>query len=403
MSETAPAVPRPRHFSIVTETYPPEVNGVARTLGQLVRGLRARGHVVSVIRPRQHAWDGRCARDSDMIDDATTLVRGVPLPRYAGLQMGVPAPGKLRETWTRDRPDAVYVATEGPLGHSAMRMGRRLGVPVVSGVHTNFHRYMRHYRAGALQHVALRYLRHFHGLTDRTLVATAELRDRLEALGFANLAVLGRGVDTRLFTPERRSAALRASWGASTHDLVVLQVGRLAPEKSPALGIEAYRAMAGAGGASRCVMVGEGPLRATLQRANPDVVFTGELTGEPLATHYASADVFVFPSDTETFGNVTLEAMASGLAVVAYDDAAAKVHIAHGVSGVLAPHGDARAFVAEAVALVRSPERLAEMRRLARAATAPLDWRRIVERFESILTGAPKRADDLALRRRETS
>jgi glycosyltransferase involved in cell wall biosynthesis len=268
----------------------------------------------------------------------------------------------------------------------------------VSGFHTNFHQYASHYGVAWLERATLRYLRHFHNMTDGTVVPTADLRDRLRGLGFSSVEVLARGVDTGLFSPERRSQALRASWGVLAGGLVVLYVGRIAAEKNLPLAIAAYRAIAArAGRASRGVVVGDGPLRGALQRANPDLIFTGALTGEQLATHYASADVFVFPSETETFGNVILEALASGLAVVAYNYAAASMHITHGASGVLVPYGDARAFVAEATALGRSADRLAAMRSQARAAMARLDWRRIVERFESILTGVPAPADLLML------
>jgi glycosyltransferase involved in cell wall biosynthesis len=308
----------------------------------------------------------------------------------------------LRDVWTRRRPAAVYVATEGPLGYSAVLTARRMGIRVVSGFHTNFHGYLRHYRAAWLRHVALGYLRHVHNLADATVVATEALRERLHALGFANLAVLGRGVDTELFSPARRSAGLRVAWGVAENELVVLHVGRIAPEKNLALAIEAYRAMARDGRAARFVVVGDGPLRGAVQRANPDLIFTGVLTGERLAAHYASADVFVLSSETETFGNVTLEALASGLAVVAFDDAAASVHVADGVSGALAPRGDARAFVAAARDLVQAPERLAGMRRRARAAVADLDWCRIVERFESLLEGPLDHDDALVPRRKET-
>jgi hypothetical protein len=203
---TEDAVPRRRRFAIVTETYLPEVNGVAMTLGQLVDGLGARGHAVSLIRPRQHARDGRSAR-WERVDVSTTLVPAMPLPGYAGLQMGVPAGATLRDEWRRRRPDAVYVATEGPLGYSAVRTARRLGIRVLGGFHTNFHGYLRHYHAAWLQHVALGYLRHVHNLMDGTIVATADLRRRLQGLGFTNLQVLGRGVDTQRFRPERRCGA----------------------------------------------------------------------------------------------------------------------------------------------------------------------------------------------------
>ena len=378
------------HICVVTETYPPEINGVALTMSRLVQGLHARGHVVSVVRPRQHAGD-RADKGRNL---AVTLVRGVALPGYAGLRMGLPAGGLLRQRWTWRRPDVVYVATEGPLGWSAVRAARRLGLPVLSGLHTNFHRYAEHYHARWLGRGVAHYLRRFHNRTGGTLVATPDLHQELEAAGFENVNVFGRGVDGRLFTPERRCAALRRAWGVSEPTLVVLYVGRLAPEKNIELAVEAYRAMQRERGRVRFVVVGDGPLRATLQGAHPDLVFCGALTGEPLATHYASADVFLFPSETETFGNVTLEALASGLAVLAYDHAAARMHIVDGRTGALAPYRDRQAFLQRASALARAPEDVARLRRAARESVVHLGWDHVVDRFEQLLI-------DVAWARRE--
>jgi glycosyltransferase involved in cell wall biosynthesis len=357
---------------------------VALTLARLVAGLRAQGHAVSVVRPRPHAPGGA----GDHREPAATLVRSAPVPGYAGVRVGWPAPRVLRERWTRQRPDVVYVATEGPLGWSAVRTAGRLGIPVFSGFHTNFHGYAKHYRAGWLRPVISRYLRRFHNRTAGTFVPSRDLRDQLGAQGFRNLSVLGRGVDSQLFSPDRRSASVRDSWGVSDSDLVALYVGRVAPEKNVQLAIEAYRAMQRAGRSPRFVVVGDGPLRAALQRAHPDLLFCGVQTGPRLAACYASADVFLFPSETETFGNVTLEAMASGLGVVAYDYAAARHHIEPGETGVLVRYGDRRAFVEEAAALARSPASLHRLRRQARAHAAAVDWHRVVERFEGLLTGA---------------
>jgi glycosyltransferase involved in cell wall biosynthesis len=300
-----------RHVCVVTETYLPEINGVAATLAQLAAGMRARGHTVSLVRPRQPSADPPGARP----ESGTMLVAGMPLPGYKGLRVGFPAGAVLRTAWRRSRPDAVYVATEGPLGWSAVRAGAALGIPVYSGFHTNFHRYVQHYGAAWLRHPITTYLRRFHNATTGTLVSTVGLREELTAAGFTNLSVLGRGVDNDRFDPARRSTALRAAWGASEKDLVVLCVGRIAPEKNVELAVAAYRAMQRGNARLRFVIVGDGPLGASLARAHPDLVFRGFRTGDDLATHYASGDVFLFPSETETFGNVTLEAMASGLAV----------------------------------------------------------------------------------------
>jgi glycosyltransferase involved in cell wall biosynthesis len=379
----------PRHFCVVTETYAPEINGVATTLAHLVSGLRARGHRVSLVRPRQR---GEALGPS--ADAATMLVAGVRLPGYRGLQIGLPAGAALRAAWTRSRPDVVYAATEGPLGWSALRAGAALDVPVYSGFHTNFHTYVGHYRAGWLRHAVAGYLRHFHNTSAGTLVSTECLRAELAAAGFRGLGVIGRGVDSRRFDPARRSTALRESWGAAEDDLVVLYVGRLAPEKNVGLAIEAHSAMRRESSRLRFVLVGDGPLGPALRHDHPDLVFAGFRTGNDLAAHYASADVFLFPSETETFGNVTLEAMASGLGVIAYDYAAARVHIESGVNGLAVPEGDRRGFIAAAVKLAREPELVASMRRRARAAMEAVDWAHVVERFERLLTGVARREEN---------
>jgi len=377
---------------LVTETYPPEINGVALTVARIAEGLRARGHAVSVVCPRRRAAVRRSI-DLDVIE-----VRGVALPGYPGLRAGLPAGRTLCEVWTRERPDIVYVATEGPLGWSAVSTARQLGVPVWSGFHTRFPEYVRHYGAPWLATAARSYLRRFHNRTLGTLVADAALRDELAATGFENVQVLGRGVDCEHFCPGRRSAALRASWGVREQDLAALYVGRVAAEKNVPLAIEAYRAMTRAETRVRLVVVGDGPLRHALEGAHTDVLFRGVLTGEALATHYASADVFLFPSETETFGNVTLEAMASGLAVIAYDYAAAGAHIVDGASGILVPRGDASAFVASATALARSPERVLPLGLAAREHAATVGWPVILDAFEALLLGDQRPSDALSAR-----
>jgi glycosyltransferase involved in cell wall biosynthesis len=368
---------------VVTETFPPEINGVTLTLGHLVSGLRSRGHRVSLVRPRQPAVDA----PGDPVDPALTLVPGLALPGYAAVRMGLPAGAHLRERWRRRTPDAIYVATEGPLGWSAVRAARRLRLPVLAGFHTNFHRYARHYHLGWVEGLVAWYLRDLHNRATGTVVATPDLRDHLHRRGFRNVSVLGRGVDGTLFSPARRSASLRRSWGVSERDLVAVCVGRVAAEKNVRLAIEAYRAMQGRHPTCRLVLVGDGPLRRRLERAHPDLFFAGMLTGELLAAHFASADLFLFPSETETFGNVILEALASGLFVVAFDYAAARAHVRPGVTGVLAPLGDARGFVAAAARLAESPDRVRRVPEEVRDSVSHLDWGRVVDRFEALLAG----------------
>jgi glycosyltransferase involved in cell wall biosynthesis len=375
---------RRRHFCIVTETYPPELNGVALTLARLVDGLRLQGHGVSVVRPRQPIRDTGESSDHKL----ETLVPGLPLAGYRGLRFGLPSGERLRRRWSVCRPDAVYVATEGPLGWSAIQAARRMKIPVFSGFHTNFDRYAKHYHAGWLRPFVAAYLRSFHNRTNGTLVGSPDLRDRLQAMGIANVGVLGRGVDSRMFNPGRRSAEIRRMWRATDHDHIALYVGRIAPEKNLTLAIDAYRAMQQVNRRVKFVVVGDGPLRATLQAKNSDLIFCGVHTGTELAKRYASADIFLFPSETETFGNVTLEAMASGLVVVAFNYAAARTHIAHGRTGVLVPNGNSQAFVEAAIKVVGETSSLVAMRRQARAYAASLDWRIVIEKFAALLSGA---------------
>ncbi|NIF28633.1 glycosyltransferase family 1 protein [Pantoea sp. Tr-811] len=371
-------------ITLVSETFPPEINGVANTLGRLSEGLRQRGHRVEVVRPRQ-ANDLPAADDQDVL-----LCRGWALPGYPGLQWGEVSMHKLLRRWRRQRPDVLYIATEGPLGLSALRAARRLGVAVVSGFHTNFPQYSGQYGLGLLARLLTHYLRWFHRRTAATLVPSASQRLELERRGFERLALMARGVDAGLFNPARRNQALRDSWGLATDDIAVLHVGRLAAEKNLTLLHPCLQALQQRYPQRRLrlIVVGDGPQRATLEQQMPDAVFCGAQRGEALAEHYASGDLFLFPSLTETFGNVVLEAMASGLAVVAFDEAAAAQHIRPGHTGALAMPGDQAAFIDAACWLLEESETLRRVRLNARQHASRQGWPAIVEQFESHLFNA---------------
>jgi glycosyltransferase involved in cell wall biosynthesis len=381
LEQRLPAVRSNLTVAIVTETYPPEVNGVALTLARLASALEHHAHRVQVIRPRQATEDlpGRRETFEEL------LVAGIRIPRYKGLRVGLPAGGALRRLWMLRRPDIVHVATEGPLGWSAVAAAVALRLPVATAFHTNFHRYSAHYGFGFLGKPIARYLRCFHDRAQATMVPTAELKRELERQGYRDVRVVARGVDARMFDPRRRSEYLRRSWGVREGGLVALHVGRLAPEKNLRLAARAAEAMRAVNPHLRMVWVGDGPERTVMQRSLPGHVFAGMRTGEDLATHYASADVFLFPSTTETFGNVTLEAMASGLAIVAYDYAAAAQHLEHGVSGLLAPPGDETAFVRCAEETMVRAAWLAGLRRRAREAATHVDWENVYSDYERVL------------------
>ena len=382
--EDLPTAQAQLRIAVVTETYPPEVNGVAITLKRVVDGLRARGHMVQLVRPRQ-ANDGGQAMPTESGD---VLMRGMPIPRYPHLQLGLPSRKRLEPLWTLKRPDVVHIATEGPLGWSALRVARKLRIPVTSDFRTNFHAYSSHYGMGWLSKPIKAYLKRFHNQTLTTMVPTKGLADRLKQAGFERLKVVARGVDAEQFHPGFRSHTLRASWGANTDTPVILCVGRLAKEKNLPLLVRAYAQAKLTRPEIKLVMVGDGPARAELQASIPDAIFTGTLTREVLATHYASADIFGFPSQSETFGNVVLEAMASGLAVVAFDYAAAAENIEHDHSGLLAHTDDDEAFVRLLVDLAQSNSQLARLRTAARDAARGCDWHSIVGQIESVMQQA---------------
>ena len=362
-------------LAVVTETFPPEINGVATSIARMLEALERRGHCVLITRPRQA---GDCAGSGDLESRTTITVRGFPLPGYPGLRFGLPAASTLREVWSRDRPDLVHVVTEGPLGWSAVSAARRLGLPVTSDFRTHFDHYSGHYGYGWIRHGVSRYLRRFHARTDLTFVPTERLSSDLAQQGYSNLRVVGRGIDARLFHPGRRSSDLRGRWGLGPDDLAIIYVGRIAPEKNLDLVLRAFEAIRRERHEARLVFVGDGPALASLQHAAPEHVYAGMRAGEDLARHYASGDLFLFPSLTETFGNVTLEALASGLGVVAFDYAAAGELVQHGENGMLAPLGNGGAFVEHAVRLATKPQLLSSVRERARTSIATRHWDAIV-------------------------
>jgi glycosyltransferase involved in cell wall biosynthesis len=368
-------------LALVTETYPPEVNGVAMTLSRLVGGLRAAGHEVEVVRPRQAHETGAAAAED-------FVVPGMAIPFYDALRIGLPVVSRLEARWRAWRPDVVHVATEGPLGLASLAAAERLGLPATSSFHTNFHAYGGHYGVAALRDVTLAYLRWFHNRTRCTLAPTRQMVGELAGARFRGLGVMARGVDTALFDPARRDEALRASWGAAPGDPVALYVGRIAAEKNLGLAVEAFLRLREREPRLRFVLVGDGPAKEGLMRAHPEFHYAGMRRGGELATHYASGDLFLFPSVTETFGNVVTEALASGLVAVGYDYAATREHVREGRNGFVATFGDPAAFHAAAARALAARERWPELRAAARRTALGLTWEAVVARFVGDLRAA---------------
>lgn len=375
-------------IALVTETWPPEINGVAMSVYQLAQGLKLRGHSLLVIRPAQ------AAIMADNPADQEVLVKGFAIPKYPDLQFGAPDYGRIRQAIETFDADIVHIVTEGPLGLAALYAARALHLPVSSGFHSSFDEFSRFFGLSFLMWPVKAMLRFFHNRTDVTCVPSQATYQRLQTWNIRSpLAVVSRGVNTGLFNPHRRSQALRRHWGVDDDTCVVLSVSRLSPEKNIAQVIAAYRAlqMQQPQRKFKLVLVGDGPDRARLQALAPDAVFSGMQIGVTLAEHYASADVFFFASEVETFGNVVLEAMASGLPVLAYDYACAGQMIGHRRHGLLSRLGDKEDFMAQAIQLPEAT-RLQAMGRAAAEQAASRSWMDAVLELEQALVLARQHA-----------
>src|SRR5262245_26917069 len=368
--------PRTLRLALVTETFPPEVNGVARTLERWVEAFRSRGHHVGVIRPRQPA-ERR----------GPGLVYGLALPFYQQVRLGIASPPRVRRLLGRLAPDLVHIATEGPLGFSALWAARRLGVPVASSFHTNFDHYAGHYGFLGVDRVVFGYLRWFHNSTRVTLVPSVATQQRLLSGGVKRVEIWTRGVDGEVFHPRHRDPGLRKSLGLAPDDPLLLYVGRLAPEKNLAALLEAFARLRqqtppGERERSRLALVGSGPMEGALRASPPaGVVLGGGHHGRGLSRWYASGDVFAFPSVSETFGNVVLEAQASGLPVVGFACQAMNERVTPEEDGLLVPEGG---DLAPALARLCGDRALRErFGAAARAKAERQDWKPIFDGLEA--------------------
>lgn len=334
-------------LAIFTDTFTPQVNGVARTIERLAQAVEKRGGDVHV----------ETVSDPDAAPDAVVhRHRSRPFWAYPSLRMALPSGRAAAQRLARFAPTLVHAATPFGIGLAGRSAARRLGVPLVTSYHTTFPQYLAHYGLDALDRVVWPYLRWFHNSGLRTFVPSATAERELRWQGFAGLRIWGRGVDAERFSPEHRSLAVRRAIGAVEGDFVIAYVGRLAPEKRLETLLDAVRLLrARFGERIRLAIAGDGPTAAAVRAAAPpDTHFAGMLSGEALATFYASADCFAFPSDSETFGNVVLEAMASGLPVVA-PDRGATTEIATHASACLFRSGDADAMANALARLLVDP------------------------------------------------
>lgn len=365
-------------LTLVTETYSPQVNGVSRTLGELARHMTARGDAVQVVHPDY----GEPPTEAE-----ECLVRSLTVPFYRELHLPVPPFGAVHRAVDRFRPDLVHVATEAMLGWSVLRRSLRRGIPVVSSFHTNFDQYSGHYRVGWARGTIWRYMRWFHNQTIETYVPSLTTIAGLEAKGFERLVLWPRGVDGEVFRPDRPGRCdVRTRFGWGPDEFVIGYVSRIAPEKNVDYLAAALEIVAAERPGVRALLVGDGPSRAELAaRLGRFARFAGYQTGEALADHYAACDLFAFSSLTETFGNVVLEAMSSGLPVVGLRAGGVADVVRDGATGVLVdPAEPPRKFADALISLADREEMRRNMSACAREYALSQSW-------DAVMTGLRQR------------
>ncbi len=328
-------------IALVSDAYTPQVSGVVTVLQRVVAALRGASHEVVVVAP-EYPGSGPGSEAGEL------RVPSVVFPPYPSVRLSLPHLHRVARFLDAFGPDLVHVVTEGPLGIIGRHHALRRGLPLVTSYHTHFPQYCRHYGVPALERAVWTFLTWFHRPARFVHTPGEDACEALRGHGLAQAVVWGRGVDVRHFSPANRDLATRRRFGARDDQVVVLHVGRLAREKNVRVLAEAFALAAEAlGPRAVFVVAGAGPVAAEVYRRAPVVRALGFLAPGALARVYASADLAVFPSRTETCGLVALEAMASGLAVIAADAGGFRESIVHGRTGVLVPPDDARGFASE--------------------------------------------------------
>ena len=349
--------------ALITETFLPDTNGVVSTLCRVLEHLQAQGHEAILFAPHDAPQQYAGAQ--------IVPLHGMPLPMYPDLKLTPPQFG-ITAQLRRFKPDVLHLAGLVALGPTGRYVANTLDLPLIGAYHTDFPAYSTHYGLGWTKSLAYRYLRWFHNRCGATLCPSSATLADLRTHGFRRLRLWGRGVDTVRFHPQYRSEAWRTAVGTQPGERLLLYIGRLATEKRVDLLVESLRATENV----RLVLVGDGPARPTLERefAGLPVHFCGFLKNEALATAYASADIFVFPSDTETFGQVVQEAMASGLPVVAARAGGVVDIVRADLSGKLFTPGSGESLQRNLANLLAQPERTKAMGRAGRALAEQRSW-----------------------------
>lgn len=357
-----------------TDTYLPQVNGVSRTLGRLSDYLRRTGteHLIVTPRTSSEGADGGLHKSAEM---PVRSLASIPFALYPQCRLALPMMSPLRQEIAAFQPDLIHLLTPFNVGLSGLRFARRHRIPHVASYHTHFDRYMEHYHMKPLIPAYWAYTRWFHQSCSAVFAPSAETVQVLREQGLHRLRIWSRGIDATLYSPARRNPGLRERLGIAA-PLLLLYVGRIAPEKD----IDTLTAIMHALPESvrqqtHWLIAGDGPRLPQLREEAPaNVTLLGYQEGEELAELYASADLFVFPSSTETFGNVVLESLASGLPVIGARAGGVQELVADGLTGRLCAPRQPEDFVQAITGLISSPETLAAYREAARQSALLRSW-----------------------------
>lgn len=346
-------------------------DGVTRCVFRTIDAARQRGHVVTAVTSAM----------ADMREDvAHVRVPSVALPLQPNYRIAIPALRAFDRHLDEFQPDIIHVNSPCTLGWSAIQYARRAGIPVVATYHTHFPTYPKYYGMQSMEKVVWSLTRRFYNSVDRTFVPTEPILDELAHNGVERLQYLPNGFDSTLFSSAYRSETWRGRYGAGKHP-VVLFVSRLVWEKDLRVLAAAEARLRDAGSQHEMVVVGDGHARAEFETMMPRAHFLGYQEGRALAECYASSDIFVFPSTTETFGLVTLEAMASGLAPVAARSGGAAELIRHGASGLLCRPGDAADLAYSLARLIADVDLRAGLARGAVERAQLYEWNTVLDQL----------------------
>ena len=375
-------------IALFTGNYNYIRDGVALTLNRVVEFLRARNVPVLVFAPV-------IDRPALPANVEIVPIPSLPIPRRPEYRFATCLPAAARCRLETFRPTLFHIAVPDILGFQALKLARRWGVPVLATYHTRYDEYLSYYGLGALKPVGKNYLRYFYSRCDLVCPPSQSMLENLQSEGIVKQGrVWSRGVESAFYHPGHRSQQWRRSLGFADEDIVVAFVGRLVKEKNISVLADVLRSVSARVPKCRILIIGDGPERRRLQSLCPAAVFAGFVNGEALARAYASADIFFFPSATESFGNVTLEAMASGLPAVCADATGSRSLVVEGVTGYLVPADDRAGFADRLTSLIAQPVMRERMGEAARARALSFEWtpalNKLYENYLEVLDGHQK-------------